>query len=815
MNIEKLTLKEKASLLSGRGNWFFRGLPKHGLQEIIVADGPHGLRKKVEPGAQSEYKDSIPATCFPTACAIASSWDRALIGTVGDAIAKEASAGQVSIVLGPGANIKRSPLCGRNFEYFSEDPFLSGELAAAMINSIQTHKIGCSLKHFAVNNQEKLRMTIDAVVDERTLHEIYLAGFENAVKQSKPWTVMCAYNRVNGEYASENHYLLTRKLRDEWGFDGIVISDWGACNNRVEGLKAGLEIEMPYSGKHNPESVVQAVESGQLPEAILDTAVERIYDVMSRTAPDPSVQIDMEEHHLIAREAAADSIVLLKNESGVLPLKPGDRIAVIGEFAVNPRYQGAGSSRINPTSIDNFLEQIRADFPGAPFAAGFSLDRNNKNEKHLAAEAATLADAADKIIILAGLPDDYESEGFDRADMKLPAEQDRLIQMLCDTGKPVIVCLSNGSPVEMPWNNDASAVVECYLGGQAGAGALADIVTGRVNPSGKLAESFPVKLEDNPSFKWFPGGPLRVEYREGIYVGYRYYDTAGVPVLYPFGHGLSYTGFEYSGIKISRNGWEIEVSLNVKNTGSRRGKEVVQLYITPPEDDGKNKGSLHRPAKELKGFVKTEIAAGEEAAVSIKLGFRSFACYDPQQKLWVAEPGIYTIHAGASSADIRQSAEIRIESGKKNNTPLLSSEKAADESDYIKLRTNSEIIHVISDKSFEGELGRKPPVNLLPETYGRTTTLSDFQQTFTGKILMRIAMRAAREQSKGIENSAGMFEAMAKEMPLRAMPQFNPEMVNIEMVDALLLTGNGHFLQGLFALLRAVKKLKTDLKEEL
>ena len=802
MYIYEMSLKEKVSLLSGRGNWFFRGIKRFEIDDILVCDGPHGLRKKIEPGRTEEYENSRPATCFPAACTLASSWDRDLVKKVGRAIAAEARAEDVSVVLGPGANIKRSPLCGRNFEYFSEDPYISGELAAAMISAIQAEGIGCSLKHFAVNNQERYRMTIDAVVDQRALHEIYLAGFEKAIKTAKPWTVMCAYNRINGDYACENHFLLTEKLRNEWKFEGIVISDWGACNNRTDSITAGLDIEMPDSGPDNPESVAAAVEQGRLTEDIVNLSVERIIKTLLKAAKRPGFgktspgNIDYEEHHRIAREAAAESIILLKNSAGALPLRPEDQIAVIGEFAENPRYQGAGSSRINPVRLDTFLAQIRADYPEATYAKGYSADRSTADQR-LIDEAVKAASAADKIIILAGLPDSFESEGFDRPDMKLPESHNRLVETLTAAGKPVVVCLCNGSPVEMPWAAKASAIVECYLGGQAGGAALTDVLTGRVNPSGRLAETFPAKVEDNPSHTRFPGGPRQVEYRESIYVGYRYYDTAGVKVLFPFGHGLSYTSFEYSGMTVDRTklnnqdrrSFNVTVSASIKNTGSLEGKEVVQLYISAPAS------AVHRPVKELKDFQKVNLTPGADGRVSFTLNFRSFACFNQLTGEWMVPPGCYEIMLGSSSAAIRLRHEIEV-----TGPETFSIDTAAGSSDYIRLKNNAEIIHSISDQSFSRELGYNIPENKLPDRFERTTTLEHFSRSLPGKILMRYALKEAAKNSSEIENSAGMYENMAREMPLRALAQFSNEAIDIAMVDALILIVNKQLLRARRAL---------------
>jgi len=795
--ISELSVEEKAALCIGRKEWHFRGLEKHEIHEIMVCDGPHGLRKQDDDSAHP-LAESVPSTCFPTASALASSWNRDLLYRIGEALADECRSEKVSVLLGPGVNIKRSPLCGRNFEYFSEDPLLSGELASEMINGVQQTGVGCSLKHFAVNNQERLRMTIDAIIDERSLREIYLTAFETAVKKSSPWTIMCSYNRINGEYASENRRLITDILRGEWGWNGVLITDWGACNDRVRGLEAGQDIEMPDSGPENAAAIADDVKNGRLPEKILNDTVSRILSLLEKAAPPlSSPSFSQENHHLLAKKAASESIILLKNEESVLPLNTGDKIAVIGEFAVNPRYQGAGSSRVNPLRKDNFIDEIRKVYPDAPYSAGYRLG-SDAIEQNRIDEAVDAVKNSDKIIILTGLPDEYESEGFDRANLRLPDSHNRLIDELCRTGKKVIVCLSNGAPVEMPWQEEIPAIVECYLGGQAGAEALVDILTGECCPSGKLAETFPLKLEDNPSFSWFPGGPRQVEYREGVYVGYRYYSTAGIPVLYPFGHGLSYTTFSYDSLSINKTEADAQklrieseicsLSFTIKNTGKVSGMEICQLYISAPGT------AVHRPERELKEFAKLELGMGESKQVSFRLNLRSFSHWDPALENWAVEAGIYRIMIGASSDDIRLTCELKISSdyrSEKNDT-----------SEYLSLRENPETIHRISDSCFKAACRRELPLNIPQKKIGRTTTLEEFSSTFTGKILLNFALKNAEKQSGGNENSAGMYEAMVREMPLRAIAALSGRMISLKMVDALIEMGRGRFFPGLLKLLK-------------
>ncbi len=662
--ISQMTLEEKASLCSGLDFWHTQPIERLDIPAVMVTDGPHGLRKQGGSGDHLGLGDSVPATCFPTAAGLASSWNRELLHQVGEAIGQEAQAEQVAIVLGPGTNIKRSPLCGRNFEYFSEDPYLSSELAASHIQGVQSQDVGTSLKHFAANNQEERRMSVDTIVDERTLREIYLASFEGAVKQGKPWTVMCSYNKLNGTYTGENEYLLTDILRREWGFEGFVVSDWGAVNERVDALKAGLELEMPANGGIGDAKIVAAVKDGKLDEKILDRAVEQLLRFVFNAIElqKPNATFDPNEHHQLARRVAAESMVLLKNDHNLLPLSKKGRVAVIGEFAVQPRYQGSGSSHINPTQLDQALDEIRKLVDSeseVTYAPGYDLDSDDVKDE-LVQEAVKLANEADVVILFTGLPDRYESEGYDRTHLELPLNHKQLIKELAAVQPNLVVVLSNGSPVTMPWLDQTSAVLEGYLGGQAGGGAVADLLFGEVNPSGKLPETFPVQLSDNPSFLNFPGEGDRVEYREGIFVGYRYYDTKQLEPLFPFGYGLSYTSFEYSELQVDRTSMTdqntVNVQVTVRNTGSRRGQEIVQLYVHDPES------SVIRPEQELKGFAKVALEPGESKTVSFMLDKRAFAYYHTELRDWHVETGEYELRVGASSRDIRLKQTIEVTS---------------------------------------------------------------------------------------------------------------------------------------------------------
>lgn len=654
--LSRMTLEEKAGMCSGLDFWHLKAVERLGVPSVMVSDGPHGLRKQEEEGDHLGINDSIKAVCFPPAVLSACSFDRELMRSFGEVIGKEAQATDVSVVLGPGVNMKRSPLCGRNFEYYSEDPYLAGELAAAFIEGVQSHHVGTSLKHFAANSQETRRMTCSSEVDERTLREIYLPAFEKAVKKAQPYTVMCSYNRVNGTFASENDWLLNKVLRGEWGFQGMVMSDWGAVNERVKGLAAGLELEMPACGGYTDRQIVEAVRNGSLDEKVLDRAVERLLTMIFRWEENrEALPLTLEEDHNFARHVAEESMVLLKND-GILPLKRGEKILFVGEYAEKPRYQGGGSSHINSFKVSDALTAAAA-YAEVRYVRGFPGQDDQYNEA-LAAEAIEEAKKADKVVVFAGLPDSFESEGYDRTHMDLPACQNRLIRELSETNPNLVVVLHNGAPVTMPWLDQAKGLLEAYLGGQAGGEAAAAILFGAVNPSGKLAESFPVKLSDNPSYLNF-GGKEKVEYHEGVFIGYRYYDKKEMPVLFPFGHGLSYTSFDYSNLRLSRNtmtdGGSITVSVDVTNTGSRAGKETVQLYVSD------HTRIVQRPLRELNGFAKIELAPGETKTAVMTLDDRAFSWYSTELGEWYAAPGEYEISVGASSRDLRLKCCVQYE----------------------------------------------------------------------------------------------------------------------------------------------------------
>ncbi|MDQ6421668.1 glycoside hydrolase family 3 C-terminal domain-containing protein [Paenibacillus sp. LHD-117] len=652
--IAQMTLEEKAGMCSGFDYWHLKGVERLGIPSIMVKDGSHGLCKTNGSSDDESLFESASSTCFPSAGAMASSWDRELINEVGVAIGEECQAEGVAILLGPGANIKRSPLCGRNFDYFSEDPYLSSEMAATEIQGVQSQGVGTSLKHFAANNQENRRLTSDSIVDERTLREIYLASFEGAVKKGKPWTVMSAYNKVNGTYASENSFLLTDILKEEWNHDGFVIAEWGSVIQRVESLAAGLDLQMPSSTNDGDIKIVKAVRNGKLSMEILDNAVERLLRVIFKYVDHKKsmVSYNKNEHHQLARTVARESMVLLKNEYNLLPLSKGSKVAVIGEFAKKPKFQGGGTSLIVPTKLDVPLEEIMllaGDSTSVRYAPGYSIVNDNIDQT-LIEDAKEAARQADVAVIFAGLPDRYESEGYDRTHLQLPANQNKLIEAIAGVQSNIVVVLMNGSAIEMPWEIEVNAILEAHLGGQAVGGAIADLLYGEANPCGKLAETFPMALSDNPSYLFFPGEKDRAEYREGIFVGYRYYDTKKVKPLFPFGHGLSYTTFEYSDLSISDKEIldtdTVNVSVTVKNIGTRAGKEIVQLYIQDIES------TVIRPTKELKGFAKMMLHPGEPKTVTFTLDKRSFAYYNVQMKDWHVESGDFNVLIGRSVDEI-------------------------------------------------------------------------------------------------------------------------------------------------------------------
>lgn len=656
--IKTLTLEEKASLLQGASFWYTQDIPEKGVPAIMMTDGPHGLRKQTGETDHLGIHMSVPATCFPSAAAMACSWDTELMERVGEALGEECLKEGVSVLLGPGVNIKRSPLCGRNFEYFSEDPYLSSQMAKHHILGVQSQGVGTSIKHFAVNNQETCRMRVDSIVDERTLREIYLASFEAAVREAKPWTVMAAYNRVNGEFCCENEHLLGDILRNEWGYEGVVVSDWGATNDQVKGLRAGFDLRMPHCGSGATEKLVRAVQEGTLPEAVLDRSVRRVLTLVEKGIEHriENYVCDMQAHHALAVRAAEESAVLLKNKDSVLPLSAEEKVAIIGGFAKNMRCQGGGSSHVNMTVRENVLAVLAREYPKTSFAfaRGYRIKQDIPDEKYLEEALSVCADA-DKIVLFLGLPDRIESEGFDRKDMHLPANQIQLLERLFALGKPIAAVLMAGAPVEIPWLDRVDGLLTLYTAGQGAAEACVRLLFGRSTPCGKLAESWPLALGNTPCSLTYPQKE-RATYEEGIFVGYRYYDKKELPVLFPFGYGLSYTTWRYENLRLSKTDItdrdSVEISVDVVNTGNVAGKEIVELYVRDIAS------SVPRPVKELKGFAKVACAPGERATVRFTLDKRSFAYYEPRISDWYAESGEYEILIGASSRDIRAAAKV-------------------------------------------------------------------------------------------------------------------------------------------------------------
>ena len=776
----KMTLEQKAMLCDGADYWHLKSFDELGIPRVMVADGPHGLRKRDPDLKGAGVLGSVPAVCYPTAVTTACSWDTELLAELGRAIADDCKQENVSVVLGPGVNIKRSPLCGRNFEYFSEDPLLAGELSAAFIQGVHANGVGTSIKHLAVNNQETRRMTVDAVVDERALREIYLTPFEIAVKKSKPWTVMCAYNRLEGTYCSENDRLQNKILRDEWGFEGVVVSDWGAVNKRAKGLAAGNDLEMPTSNGLGTAAIIDAIKSGELSEDVLDKSVERLLTLIfagERVAKEKFTR-DEATQHALARKIAGQSMVLMKNEDAILPLKKGAKIAVIGEFAQQPRYQGSGSSLINPTRVDSALDCLKELGIDTVYAKGYSV-KTDKPKQKLIDEAVKAATGADVVVVFAGLTDDYESEGFDRAHMRLPDSHNQLIDAVSAANPNTVVVLAGGSPVEMPWLKNVKGLLNSYLGGQAGSGAVADILTGAVNPSGKLAETYPLRIQDTPCFGNFPGNPATVEYRESVYVGYRYYEKAEKAVAFPFGFGLSYTQFEYSDLKLSKDKIKddepLTATFTVKNTGHTAGAEIVQLYVAGSSPD------VFRPMKELRGFSKVFLNPGQENEISIVLGKRAFAFYNTAINDWHTQSGNYELLVGASSADIRLKASVEVESTAPD-APLPDYSAAPD------YHTGN--VLCMADSQFECVLGRPIPPTVKDKNLpiDITDNFENARHTRWGGRIYRFINFVLRHFNKGVNSD--MIAALAVQTPFRSFISMSGGLANPKMMEGFLMVLN-------------------------
>ncbi len=771
--IKQMTLEEKANFCSGLDYWHTPGMEKLGIPVVMWTDGPHGIRKRAEKmdKEQATSLKGVPAICYPTAATTACSWDPDLIYEMGVLLGEECLKEQVTVLLGPGTNIKRSPLCGRNFEYFSEDPYLAGEISAAFVNGVQSKGIGTSLKHFAGNNQETRRMTCDTVCDERALREIYLTSFEKTVKQAQPWTIMNAYNRLNGTYCAENKWLLTDVLRDEWGFEGMIVTDWGAENDRVAGLLAGQELEMPTSKGMGNAQIVEAVKDGRIPEEFLDKMVDNVLNVIMKGKEVlGDYTYDADAHHQKARDIAGQCMVLLKNEDSILPLKKDAKVAVIGEMAKNPRYQGAGSSIVNAIKVDCAYDSIVEKGADVTYSAGYSTAKKNKiKDEKFIADAVEAAKGKDAVILFIGLTEEFESEGFDRRHIRIPELHTKLVDAVSAVNKNVIVAISGGAVIEMPWADKVKGILNCVLGGEATGSAAADILFGDVNPSGKLAETYPHTLEDTPCYNFFPGNTASVEYRESVFVGYRYYDSAKKDVLYPFGYGLSYTSFEYSDLKLSADSIkdtdEVTVSFKIKNVGDVDGAEVAQLYVKDDES------TIFRPMQELKGFKKVFLKAGEEKEVSITLGKRAFAYYNVNIHDWHVESGDFTICVGASSRDIKLEAKLSVESTVDAIVP--------DYRESAPAYYTADVQNVPAEQ-FVSVLGRELPPSEI-KAYPNLTLVNTIEDSAAGKNGAKIVGLI-----KKLVGEESMASGIALQLPIKNLISMSFGIFNPQMAEQLL-----------------------------
>lgn len=778
--VEKMSLKQKADFVSGYDYWHLEEAEELGLPKIMITDGPHGLRKQNPNGKGVGLGNSYPATCMPPAATSACSWDEELLREEGEALAEECLQEKVSVILGPGTNIKRSPVCGRNFEYFSEDPLLAGKMSAGLINGCQSKGIGTSLKHFACNSQEAFRMIINEVIDERTMREIYFPAFEIAVKEAQPWTIMNSYNRINGVYASQNDWLQNKVARDEWGFEGLFVTDWGASVDRVPGLEAGTDLEMPSSGTLNSERIITAVENGVLDEAVLDEGVDNVVDLIIKSKPalEKDFKYDVEAHHAVARKVAEGSMVLLKNDDNILPLKSNAKIAVIGEMAKAPRYQGAGSSVINPTKLDNAYDSLIELGADVTYAQGYykapptKKDKNRKSESELTAEAVKAAKAADVALVFIGLTEEFEAEGYDRDNIDMPAAHNALVSEVVKANPNTVVVLAGGSVVNMPWIEDVKALLNMGLSGQAGGSAAANILMGKVNPSGKTAETYPLSFDENPVYGNYPGSPVISEHKESIYIGYRYYDTAKKDVLFPFGFGLSYTTFEYSDIKLSeseiKDNETVTVSFKIKNTGDMDGAEIAQVYVADKES------TIFRPEKELRAFTKVFIKAGEEKEVSVTLGKRAFAYYNTNIGDWHVETGEFAVLVGSSSRDIRLEAAVNVISTVEAEIPDYKKSAPAYYTADIAGMNGGQWAAVYGQQLPSAERDTSAKITIY-------NCLDDASHTKWGGRIGRLIQSVITKFASAETGDGAMLQAMAVQIPMRnfismSMGVFSPKM---------------------------------------
>ncbi len=788
--IEKMTLEEKARMMSGKSVWETQDYEKYGIPAVFLSDGPHGIRKQAGAGDHLGLHNSVPATCFPTAATVANSWDTALGEEIGTALGEEAAVLGVNMVLGPGLNIKRSPLCGRNFEYFSEDPYHAGKLAAAYVRGIQSQGVSACPKHFAANSQELRRMASNSVVDERTFREIYTTGFEIAVKEGKAKAIMSSYNEINGVYANENSHLLQEILRKEWGFDGVVVSDWGGSNDHALGVQNGSHLEMPGTGNSGVHDIVKAVKEGSLSEEVLDQRVDELLQVVfaihGATEKGKGKRFDVEAHHALARKAAEESIVLLKNEDNVLPLKPGTKVAVVGDFAETPRYQGAGSSLVNPAKPAESILSVIGDYDLEMLSYSKGYVRNRKPDPKLIQEAKEAAKMADVVLVFAGLDEISESEGMDRTHMQMPEGQRALIDELSTVCERLVVVLSAGSVVEMPWYSYVKGIVHGYLGGQAGASAMMNVLTGKVNPSGRLNETYPLHYEDTPAFNYYPSKERSTEYRESLYVGYRYYTTVQKKVRFPFGYGLSYTAFQYSDLKITEKG----VRFRIANVGEREGAEVAQLYV------GRQSETVFRPLRELKGFVRVMLQPGESKTVEIPFDDKSFRFYDVRTNTWEIESGAYTISVGKDANTMALSGTLMVtgtvDAGGYNKEALP---------DYFSGKITN-----VGDAEFTVLYGREIPDGSWHGEIGMNDAVCQlyYGKGILGRLICAVLKRLLQRCERTGKPDLNLL--FNYNMPIRGYAKMTGGMITMDMARALTEMANGHRIRGTAHLLKAAIK---------
>lgn len=783
--VNKMSLEQKAAFVSGLDYWHTQGAEEFGLPSLNITDGPHGLRKKNENKKASDgigLGNSVPATCFPPASASSCSWDPELLATAGEALGEECIKEKVSVVLGPGTNIKRSPVCGRNFEYFSEDPFLAGKMAAGLVKGVQSKGVGTSLKHYACNSQEAYRMIVDEVIDERALREIYLTAFEICVKESKPWTVMNSYNKINGEYASQNSYLQQEVLRDEWGFDGLIVTDWGSSVDRIPGLERGTDLEMPSSGGYNTKKIIAAVKNGTLSEAVLNERVDTVVDLIIKSKPALEKKCDFtfDAHHETARKVAEGSMVLLKNDGNILPLKKGIKVAVIGEMASSPRFQGAGSSVINPTRLDNAVDELKKLGVDFVYCEGYKKDKDEVNAS-LFEQAKQAAANSDVAVVFIGLTEEFEGEGYDRLNTQIPSSHNELVKEISKVNENTVVVLAGGSTITMPWVNGVKAILDSRLGGQAGGSAVANILTGIVNPSGKTSETYPLSFEENPTYGNYPGGPVTSEHRESVYIGYRYYDKAQKEVLFPFGYGLSYTTFAYSDIKLSADSIKdtdtLEVSFKIKNTGSVDGAEIAQLYVADKES------TIYRPVKELKGFKKVFLKSGEEKEVVLTLSQRDFAFFNVNSGKYQVESGEFDILIGASSRDIKLSKTVNVTSDCTDEIPDYKSSAPSYYTADINGMCGEQFASVLGHAIPSPERDTSKPIDIY-------CCLDDARHTKWGGKICSLIEGIMAKMGSDANGDGRMLAAMATQIPIRNFIAMSMGVFSTDMADGLLMILN-------------------------